>query len=98
MRSSAIADDDHICRSPSRAGLGNQAAAGETFVIGMRCDDDKAAASKSLIESGEREGMSCAKNLTRSRHHRHTSNMGASRSSSHAAAFVRARSGPGWRR
>ena len=43
VRAAAVTDDDEPHVAPARAGLGDQAAASEAFVIRMRGDDDEPA-------------------------------------------------------
>ena len=97
MRSRAIGDDDDPDRTLFGSRFGDQAPAAETFVIGVGRDNHKAADPEALLSVEKAKACapsrsSPAFNWTPQIRHAVTC------SSTHAAALVRARSGPGWRR
>ena len=57
MRAGAVADNDDLSSQSLSAGVGDQAAAGQALIVGMRRDNDKRPIFERLTQRAERKRM-----------------------------------------
>ena len=70
MGASAVADDDDLSSQSLPAGVGDEAAAGQTLVVRMRRDNDEGPISKHLAQRVDWKRIRCVQELAGGHRHR----------------------------